>query len=421
MSSVPLSRHLRELAACAAKHARMDELSYRGVLRLDAVSALLRAAALARLAERMLALALVLYALARFQSAPLAGWVAFAAIAPGLAVSSLAGALLDWFGATWGIALDMICSATCVLVLGLLALTAADRPPFLLAITALYSITSPLSAAGVRTLLPRLTPPGSLGRANALDTGLHAVVEICGPALAGILFGFAGAAPSLFVIALLYVAAGIAVPRMPRSTEERPPHRGILREAAAGVAYVLHHPILRGLAACYALFQIGWGILLVAVPVVIIHTVGNPHADVLTGVLWALSGIAGAAGALLAGAWCRPGRESMAMAAGMAATAVAIEPICARFGLPGLALGLALVGFLAGPVDVGLLTLRQRCTEPGWLGRVMAVSMSLNLSGLPIGSALGGVLLAWSVPAAFAVAALSCLLGGALSWRLPAN
>jgi hypothetical protein len=46
----------------------------------------------------------------------------------------------------------------------------------------------------------------------------------------------------------------------------------------------------------------------------------------------------------------------------------------------------------------------------------MAVSMSLNLSGAPIGLALGGALLTWSVPSAFAVAALACL-GGAVASR----
>jgi hypothetical protein len=107
------------------------------------------------------------------------------------------------------------------------------------------------------------------------------------------------------------------------------------------------------------------------------------------------------------------------MALGMLATALAIYPVCAWFGLPGLAVGLALVGFLAGPVDVGVLTLRQRRTEPAWLGRVMAVSMSFNLSGAPIGFALGGALVARSITAAFAIAALACIAGALACWLVP--
>ncbi len=84
----------------------------------------------------------------------------------------------------------------------------------------------------------------------------------------------------------------------------------------------------------------------------------------------------------------------------------------------GLVVGLAIAGFLAGPIDVALLTLRQRRTDPAWLGRVLAVSMSLNMSGLPLGSALGGVLVAWSMPAAFAAAASAAALSAVAGYAL---
>ena len=146
---------------------------------------------------------------------------------------------------------------------------------------------------------------------------------------------------------------------------------------------------------------------------------GGARTDLLVGGLWAISGVAGGIGALLAGHRGKPGRERAMMAFGMWLTPLASYPLGVAFGLPGLCLGLALVGFLAGPIDVGVLSLRQRCTDPAWLGRVMAVSISLNLSGAPIGAALGGVMLAWSVPGAFAVAALACLSGACATRWLP--
>jgi len=402
--------------------ASMPPLSYRALLRLDAIGNLLLAAALARLAERMLALVLVLYALDRFQSPQLAGWVAFAMMAPGLLVSPLAGALLDRIGAAWAIAADLACSAGCILALALLALTRADNAWSLLILVALYSLSNPLSAAGVRTLLPSLVPPAALDRANALDTTIHAVVDVCGPAFAGALFGFAGVATALLAIALLYVAACVALLPATRHQSGAPAawRGGFLADAMAGVAYVFRHKSLRHLSLSYALYQMGWGILLVAVPVFVTRIVGGgTRGDLLVGTLWAVSGVAAALGALLAGRHGAPGRERAMMALGMLGTALAIYPVSARFGLPGLGVGLALVGFLAGPVDVTVLTLRQRRTEPAWLGRVMAVSIGLNLSGAPIGSALGGALLTWSVPAAFAVAALTCTAGALASWWIP--
>lgn len=397
-------------------------LSYRALLRIDGVGNLLLGASLARLAGRMLALALVLYALERFRSPPLAGWVGFAAMAPGLLVSPLAGALLDRIGAARAIVADLACGAGCVLVIASLAFTGTDSAGSLLTLVVLYSLSNPLSWAGVRVLLPRLVPAAALDRANALDISINAAVDVCGPALAGALFGFARAVPTLLVIAGLYVAACVALlPAARRQPRARPVQRGgLLADAAAGVAHVVRHPSLRSLALAYALYNAGWGILLVAVPVFVIRAAGaGAHSDLLVGALWAASGVAGGIGALLAGRLGAPGRERAMMALGMLATALAIFPVGARFGLPGLAIGLALVGFLAGPIDVGVLTLRQRRTEPAWLGRVMAVSISLNVSGLPVGSALGGVLLTWSVPAAFAVAALACAAGALALWRVP--
>jgi hypothetical protein len=81
-----------------------------------------------------------------------------------------------------------------------------------------------------------------------------------------------------------------------------------------------------------------------------------------------------------------------------------------------------LAGLLAGPIDIGVLTLRQRRTDHAVLGRVLAVSMSLNMSGFPIGTVLGGILVAWSPPSAFLAAALASLLGAwAIHALIPAD
>ena len=395
-------------------------MSYRALLRMENLRGLLLAAMLARLAERMLGLVLVLHVLQRFHSPLLAGWVGFATLAPGLAVSPLAGALLDRAGPAWGIAADMIVSTCCILVLAMLAAAGRETGAAVLLLAALYSLTNPLSFAGIRTLLPNLVPQSARGRANALDTTIHAVVDVCGPALAGALIGFAGAVPALLGIAALYAGAvaGLLPSLHGRPGAPRIWRTGLISDAAAGVRHVVRHPSLRPLALGYAAYNMGWGILLVAVPVFVLRaTGGGAHGDLLVGGLWAASGVAAALGALLVGHYAAPGHERALMMAGMVATAVSIWPICALFGLTGLGVGLVLVGVLAGPVDVSVLALRQRRTDPDWLGRVMAVSISLNLSGAPIGLALGGALLAWSVQAAFVAAALLCAAGAlALRW-----
>jgi MFS family permease len=385
------------------------------------VPELLLAACLLRLAGRMLMLAIVLYVLNRFHSPALAGWVSFASIAPGLVVSPLAGALLDRIGAAKAIVVDMAVSATVLFVLAIGGIVGVMIPPFLLLLVTLFSLTSPLSAAGIRTLIPDIVPEDALDRANALDTSSYALIDVLGPALAGVIFGFAGPHVTMFVIALLYVLASISlaplVSRTPAHRSDRPRH--LIHEAIAGVAYVVRHRSLRGLAISYALYQVSWGVLVVAVPVTVVHELGaSAVGDAVTGGLWAIVGVAGGLSALCTGYLRTTHRERQFIVIGTLASAMAIYPISVILGLAGLTLGLALVGFFAGPIDVGVLSLRQRRTEPSWFGRVLAVSMSLNMSGLPLGSALGGVLVTRSLPAAFVVAAIASALSGLAAYAL---
>jgi len=130
----------------------MTALSYRQVWRLTHVRELLLGAFLSRLAARMFELAVILYALDRFGSPVFAGWAAFASLGPGLIVSPLAGALLDRMRAGSAILLDMLLSAVLLFSLCVMDGTGLIAAPALLAIVTVYSLTSPLSAAGIRIL-----------------------------------------------------------------------------------------------------------------------------------------------------------------------------------------------------------------------------------------------------------------------------
>lgn len=390
-----------------------ERLTYRRLLRLDGMLELFLATCLSRLAGRMFALVIVLYCLERFESPVLAGWVVFTAMTPGLVVSPLAGALLDRVGAAKAIVIDMAASAVLLLALAVADIAGAVTEPLLLAFAAIFSLTSPLGTAGIRVLIPRLAPKEALDRANALDTSSYALINVTGPAVAGVLFGFAGSRPTLLVIVVLYVASTISLVPLVRLTAagRRSLSGSLLGEAWAGVVYVVRNASLRSLAISYALFQVSWGVLIVVVPVVVVKELGaGAIADSMVGGLWAISGLAGGLGALCAGHLSTVGRERQFIAIGTLATAVAIYPIGASFGLIGLGVGLVLAGLLEGPVDVGVLSLRQRRTDPDRLGRVLAVSMSFNMSGLPLGSAIGGIVVVYSPELAFALAAAASVL-----------
>jgi MFS family permease len=385
-------------------------ISYKALLALPGVPALVLATCASRLAGRMFMLAIVLYVLNRFDSPTLAGWVAFASMAPGMVISPVAGALLDRIGAARAVIVDMAASAALLLALVVAGFVGHATPMLVIGLVTLFSLTSPLGAAGIRTLIPGLVPKDALDRANALDTSSYALIDILGPALAGVLFGFAGPQPTMFVIAALYAVASLSLLPLVRLSSVRPasPRGSLMQEAFAGVAYLVRHRSLRGLAIAYALYQVSWGILLVAVPVLVIRNLGAGVAsDSVTGALWAIAGLAGGVSALWVGHMRTEDRERTLIAIGALATAAAIYPVSVSLGLAGLAIGLTIVGFFAGPIDVSVLSLRQRRTEAGWFGRVLSVSMSLNMSGLPLGSALGGLIVTQSLPLAFAMAALA--------------
>lgn len=394
-------------------------LSYRALLRLPDMTALLLATTLSRLAGRMVALAIVLYALSRTGSPALAGWMAFALFVPGLIASPIAGALIDRSGAVRAIAVDMAASAACLLGLALVDRIGWASAPVLLTLAGLFSLTSPLSAAGIRTLVPRLVRIEARDRANALDTSIHGLTDIVGPALAGVLVGFVGAAPTFILISILYATTAICVGRIRTPHPRAGPLPALLRTALTGFVRVSRAPTLRAMALSYSLYQVTWGALLVVVPVVAARHVTGGAAQATAGLLWAGSGVVGVIGTLIAGRLRTLGRERPTMALGMGITALAAGPVAATHGLFGLALGLMLIAAAAGPVDIAVLTLRQRRTDPIELGRVLSVSMSLSLAGIPLGSALAGVLLPWSLPAAFAAAGLASLLAAGATALIP--
>jgi MFS family permease len=393
--------------------------TYRQLLAAPDLRLLLLATLLSRLAGRMFALAIVLYALLRTGSPVLAGWLAFAAMAPGLAISPLAGALIDRVGSVWAITVDMVAGAACVTALIVVDRLDLASAPVLLLLTGLFSLTRPLSMAGIRALLPRLVPAVALDRANALDTAIHGVTDIVGPASAGAIAGFAGPTLALGAIAVIHAAAALSIGRIRRPRGQLPRLGPLLEQAWTGLVRVLHQPTLRGLAVAYSLYEVAWGVLIVVVPVFAARQFAGGTGAAVAGVLWAGLGLFGAVAALIAGHRRTLETERRVMAVGMLVTALGAWPLAAEFGLFGLVVGLMLVGAAAGPIDVSVLSLRQRRTDPAELGRVLSVSMSLNMSGGPIGSALAGVLVGWSLSGTFLAAALASVLAAVAVALIP--
>ena len=356
----------------------------------------------------MVTVTLILFVLARYHSPQLAGLTAFLAIFPGLVVSPLAGALLDRHGRARLVVLDYSIAALSV---GLIAvLSARDVLPAaaLLAIVAVASLTNPLSNTGARSLFPVLAPPALWERANALDSSGHVFSTLAGAPVAGALIGLVGPEWALGAAASVFVAAAAVMLRLPEPRSGGARTGSLIRNAWLGLDYVLRNATLRGLALTLSSFNLSWGILTIAVPVLVLDRIHSGPAAV--GYLWGAMGAAGLVSALVAGRISSHGRERQLMFGAILLSAFGIALLPFATALPLVAVAIVIVGIANGPFDIGLFTLRQRRTDPAWFGRAFAVSMSVNWIGQPIGSAVAGPLIGYSLDVALWAAFAICLV-----------
>ena len=349
-------------------------------------------------------LILVLFVLERYQSPQLAGITAFLAILPGLLLAPLAGALLDRYGRARLVVADYLLAALAAGLIAGLSVAHALPPPVLLIIVTVASLTNPLSNAGARSLFPMLVPRPMWERANALDSSGHVIANLLAAPMAGVLVGFIGGEWALAAAGVVFLAAAAVMLRLPEPQGAPRAEGSVLRNAWRGLAYVVRNPTLRGLALTLSVANLGSGVIYIALPVLVLDRLHS--GPTVVGFLWGAMGAGGLIAALVAGRVSTLGRERQMMVATtlLCCAAMAVLPFAGSLAI--VAVAVIVLGIANGPFDIALFTLRQRRTDPAWFGRAFAVSMSVNYIGSPIGSALAGPLIAWSLNAAlwFAVA-----------------
>ena len=385
--------------------------SYRAALAVPGFGRIAGASFIGRTAEAMLGVVMVLFVLQRFHSPALAGLTVLASLGPSLVLSPLAGALLDRYGRVRLIMFDYLVGGGALAAIALLSTMGRLTPQLLIVLSVFGGITGMLSAAGMRSVVPLLLPPELWGRGNAIDSSGYTLTVIVGPALGGLLVGLLGPEGGLGIGALLYAAGaaslvGLTEPGTPEAAVE-----SILRSSLEGLRYVLRNRVLRGIAMSLTLVNIGAGIAVVAMPVLALRDFHASSATV--GLLWACQGVGGVIAGFAFGpidtsrwAWRLIIATYLLTAAGTAVIA----------GAPSLLVvgaGILLVGLATGPMDVTMFSLRQRVTGPKWYGRAIAISMSLNFAGFPVGSGLSGLFV--HVGPRFAMATAAVLtVGGSL-------
>lgn len=391
--------------------------SYRALFAVPTIRRILLAMQIARIAQSMVGVAIVLFALEHYGSPAFAGLVTFVSIFPGLLLSPVAGALLDRHGRLRLVTLDYAVALAAMVSIGVLALADALPGPLLIGIAVVGSLTSILSHVGLRSLFPILVPEPLWERVNAVDSNGYVAATIIGPPLAAGMVALFGGPVALVVIGLGFGVAAVALLGVPDPATPIVSSGRVLADAWAGMRYTWRNRTLRGLGFSVALANLAHGMTTIVLPLIILERFGLSEAVV--GLAFAVSGITGMISAFSFGRIDTRGREWTMLVIPSIILVPTVGLLLVAAGQPALPIGLglvmlemAVVGILLGPMDIALFTVRQRRTDSAWMGRAFAVSMAFNYVGMPIGAALAGVLAASSIEAAIVVLGLGGALAG---------
>ena len=250
--------------------------------------------------------------------------------------------------------------------------------------TVAYSVAAP-------ALVPSLVSPDQLPAANARIELARTIAFASGPALGGVLVGWAGAAPAFGFAAALSVMAVVLLSRIYEPAREPAPRRHPLQEIKEGAEFVLHHPLLRPVFITQFIFNTASFLLLAVFVPYAVRRLGLSAAGV--GTTLAMYGAGMVVGALLATRVMRrlPFGTVIGLGPVTGFVAAAVMALTTLLPTPWLAaLSFFLLG--VGPIlwVISTTTLRQSVTPPRLLGRVSAINI-MSYGARPLGSALGAV------------------------------
>lgn len=255
---------------------------------------------------------------------------------------------------------------------------------------ALSSVLHSWGQAGIYTLIARVLPARDHLAGNAVLSGVGSVATVAGPPLATLLIVLGGPATVLAVDAATFLVLAVTflllVPGegVPEPQEEQ-------ASRAAGFSVIRQTPALSGLLALSFAFFFLFGPVYVALPLHVSEGLGAP-AGVLAAFYTAF-GAGAVLGSFLTGFLSRWR---------MWPTTLGIVTL---FGLLMLPLGLGapttvsvlcfgLAGLLWPPCSTLSTTLFQRSTTGALLPQALAASSAVRVLSVPLGTALGGPLVA---------------------------
>lgn len=308
------------------------------------------------------------------------------------------GVLVDRLGfRRTSVTADLVSAATVVLI-PLLFATGYLVFWHLLVLMFFGAVLDAPGMAARQAMIPKLARLANMPteRANSADSAVPRLAQFVGPPLAGVLIAAFGAVGVLWLNAATFVFSAAlvaaAVPSIRPSATDRPAGgmRGYLSELSEGLGFIRASPMLLSLVFLTTVGNfLDAPLQAVVLPVYTQEVFGSAVAF---GAILGGFGAGALTGTLLFGALGHrlPRRMTFLVCfvlVGPAAylTLAVAPPIAILVG------AFAILGTLAGPIDPISLTIFQERTPPEIRGRVLGVVNALYFAAIPLGMALGGV------------------------------
>ncbi len=246
-----------------------------------------------------------------------------------------------------------------------------------------------------QSYLPTLVHRDQVVEGNAKLQASQSVSMAAGPALGGLLIKVAGAAWSIMINALGYLASAVSLMRIvhretPPTPEERHP---LITEIGEGLKFVVGHPLLRRLIACTGIANLFSNIGAV---LTVFYMVQILHLSALTiGIVESVAAVGGLVGALVATRLARfIGEGPSIIFTTLASVLFGFTLVLTWYlpPIPVLLIGLPLQSASIVAYNIATVSFRQRLCPPRLLGRMNASARFLVWGPMPIGSFIGGVL-----------------------------
>lgn len=241
-------------------------------------------------------------------------------------------------------------------------------------------------------LVPALVPVHLHARANGRLELARSAAYAGGPALAGALVAWAGAASAFVLATILSVAAVGLLWRVSEPPRPQVPARHPLHDIGEGLRFVWRDTLLRPVLLTGIAWNIAWFVLQAAYVPYAVRILGLSAQAV--GLTMGCYGAGMVMGALLAPRVIGAMPFGRAIQLGPAVSVFAMGAMVATVAAPtGLLAGLSFFLFGAGPIiwTITTTTLRQAMTPGAMLGRVGAVFLTVNAGARPVGAGIGAV------------------------------